>query len=187
MRTVGELEVGGALVMHDLDSAIELMEEEALRVQSQGRPQAERLAVEELDLLKGLSADELAIVRSRLVERSFAPGESLCAEGDTADRLWLITRGTVSVRMAVTEHESVRIASLAMGTVVGEMALLANGVRSATVVADDDVVCFELEEAAVRALLDEHPRIASQILRNLAREMARRVRTTSEYLRHALG
>ena len=74
-----------------------------------------------------------------------------------------------------------------MGTVVGEMALLATGHRSATVVADDEVMCYELGEKEVRALLDEHPRIASKILRNLAREMARRVRTTSEYLRHALG
>jgi CRP-like cAMP-binding protein/anti-anti-sigma regulatory factor len=191
MRTVGELVAGdarfGPRIMPDLDSAIEWMEEEALRGQSAGRPPVEQLALEQLDLVKGLDADELALLRSLLVPRAFAPGETLCAEGEVADRLWLLTRGTVSVRMALHGHEDVRIASLAMGTVVGEMALLASGHRSATVVADVDVLCYELEEAAVRALLDEHPRIASKILRNFAREMARRVRTTSEYLRHALG
>ena len=40
----------------------------------------------------------------------------------------------------------VRIASVATGTVVGEMALLSGGVRSGTVVADEDVLCFELRE-----------------------------------------
>jgi sulfate permease, SulP family len=191
MRTVGELVTGdtlsGVLIMPDLDSAIEWMEEEALRRQAEGRPPVEQLSLGDLDLVKGLDADELALLRSRLVPREFASGEIICSEGDRADRLWLLTRGTVSVRMALVGRESVRIASLAMGTVVGEMALLGTGYRSATVVADNDVSCLELEESAIRALLDEHPRIASKILRNFAREMARRVRITSDYLRHALG
>ncbi len=119
--------------------------------------------------------------------RVFAPGETICAEGDAADRLWLLARGSVSVRLAVPDGGSRRIASLAMGTVVGEMALLGSGRRSASVVADDEVHCYELAEPAFRALLDEHPRLAGKILANLAREMARRVRVTSEYLRYALG
>ena len=191
MRTVGELATGdtrdGPLIMPDLDSAIEWMEEEALRRQSEGRPPVEQLMLDQLDLVKGLDAEELALLRARLVPREFTRGEIICAEGDAADRLWLLTRGTVSVRMALAGHEDVRIASLAMGTVVGEMALLGTGYRSATVVADGDVSCFELEEKEIRALLDQYPRIASKILRNFAREMARRVRTTSDYLRHALG
>jgi SulP family sulfate permease len=191
MRTVGELVKGdtrnGPLIMPDLDSAIEWMEEEALRRQAADRPPVEQLTLEQLDLVKGLDEDELALLRARLVPREFARGETICAEGDAADRLWLLTRGTVSVRMALAGRDSVRIASLAMGTVVGEMALLGTGHRSATVVADNDVLCLELGEKDIRALLDEHPRIAGKILRNFAREMARRVRTTSEYLRHALG
>ena len=187
MRTVGELAAEGARVLPDLDSAIEWMEEETLRREAAGRPAVEQLALEQLDLLQGLEPDELAVVRARVSERRFPAGATVCVEGEAADRLWLLTRGTVSVRASLPGGGSVRIASLAMGTVVGEMALLGSHLRSATVMADDDVLCFELEEGAVRALLDEHPRIAGKILRNLAREMARRVRTTSEYLRHALG
>src|SRR6185312_10850427 len=132
----------GPRIMPDLDSAIEWMEEEVLRAQAAGRPRIEQLSLEQLDLMKGLDEDELAVLRSRLVPREFARGEALCTEGEVADRLWLLTRGTVSVRMALAGREDVRIASLAMGTVVGEMALLASGHRSATVVADDDVLCY---------------------------------------------
>ncbi len=191
MRTVGELATGdargGALVFPDVDSAIEWMEEETLRRAGPGRAQAGPLPLAEFDLLRGLTDDELAVVRAGLIERAFPTGETLCTEGEQADRLWLITCGSVSVRMAVPGRDSVRIASIATGTVVGELALLSGGVRSGTVVADEDVLCFELEEREVRALLDDHPRIASKLLRNLARELARRLRTTSEYLRHALG
>ncbi len=190
-RTTGELARGdgrfGARIMQDLDSAVEWMEEEALRRHSGNLPLIDELALDELDFTQGLDADELALLRSRLVSRAFRPGETICVEGDAADRLWLLTKGSVSVRMALPGGEAVRVASLAMGTAVGEMALLGTGRRSASVVADDDVLCWELEEKAFRALLDEHPRIASKVLANIAREMARRVRLTSEYLRHALG
>jgi sulfate permease, SulP family len=191
MRTVGELPRAGgqygAMLLPDLDSAIEWMEEEQLRRHAAGRAPVTQLELRELDLMRGLTEEELALVRAALVPRAFARGDVLCREGEAADRLWLLTRGTVSVRVAVPGREPVRIASLAMGTVVGEMALLAASPRSATVTADEEVGCYELEDGAVRALFDEHPRLAGKILRNLAREMARRVRITSEYLRNALA
>ena len=191
VRTIGELARGdgryGARIEHDLDSAVEWMEEEALRRHAENLPAIDELALGALDFTQGLDEDELALLRSRLVAHAFRPGDTLCVEGEAADRLWLLTRGSVSVRMALPGGDAVRVASLAMGTVVGEMALLGTGRRSASVVADNDVSCWELEEKEFRALLDEHPRIASKVLANIAREMARRVRITSEYLRHALG
>jgi sulfate permease, SulP family len=189
-RTIGEFagseDRHGPLLMADQDSAIEWMEEEALRRQSGGRPRVEQLALDRLDFTWGLDAEELALLTKRLIPREFAPGETVCAEGDPADRLWLLTKGSVSVRLLVPGG-SRRINSLAMGTVVGEMALLGTGRRSASVVADDAVQCYELAEPEFHALLDEHPHLAAKILANLAREMARRVRITSEYLRHALS
>ncbi len=190
-RSIGELARGddrpGARVMHDLDSAVEWMEEETLRRHAETLPRVDELALSALDFTQGLDDDELALLRSRLVARTFRPGAMICVEGDAADRLWLLTKGSVSVRMALPDGEAVRVASLAMGTVVGEMALLGTGRRSASVAADDEVSCWELEDKEFRALLDEHPRIASKVLANIAKEMARRVRITSEYLRRALG
>lgn len=190
-RTIGELKGDersfGPLIMTDQDLAVEWMEEEALHRHAAGRLRLQSLPLEQLDFTQGLDADELELLRSRLVPREFAPGETVCAEGEAADRLWLLARGSVSVRLVAPDGSSRRIASLAMGTVVGEMALLGTGRRSASVVADDEVFCYELAEAEFRSLLDEHPRLASKILANLAREMARRVRVTSEYLRFALG
>jgi sulfate permease, SulP family len=190
-RTIGEFARGdgrfGALLMHDLDSAVEWMEEEALRLHAEDLPRLDELSLERLDFTEGLDEGELALLRPRLVQRSFRAGETLCVEGEAADRLWLLTKGSVSVRASLPSGGAVRIASLAMGTAVGEMALLGTGLRSASVVADDEVLCYELKEIDFRALLDEHPRIAGKVLANIAKEMARRVRITSEYLRHALG
>ena len=108
-RTTGELARGdgrfGARIMQDLDSAVEWMEEEALRRHSGNLPLIDELALDELDFTQGLDADELALLRSRLVSRAFRPGETICVEGDAADRLWLLTKGSVSVRMALPGGE----------------------------------------------------------------------------------
>jgi SulP family sulfate permease len=56
------------------------------------------------------------------------------------------------------------------------MALLDRRPRSATVTADEDVVCYALSEDAFNALIKEHPLIAVQLLANLARELSARLR-----------
>jgi CRP-like cAMP-binding protein len=52
-------------------------------------------------------------------------------------------------------------------------------------VADEDVVCYQLSGDDFNILLRDQPDIAAKIMRNTARELARRLRQTSEDLRHA--
>ena len=60
--------------------------------------------------------------------------------------------------------------------VFGEVALLDRQPRSATVMADEDVVCYVLSEEAFHGLGREHPAIAITLLTNLERELSRRIR-----------
>ena len=79
---------------------------------------------------------------------------------------------------------NLRIASLSRGTTIGEMALVEQARRSATIVADEHVVAHELPRSGYALLLSEHPVIATKLLSNLSRELARRLRRTSEDLRN---
>ena len=63
------------------------------------------------------------------------------------------------------------------------MALVEEARRSATIVADEHVVCYELFRDGYARLLSEHPAIATRLLANLSRELARRLRRTSAELR----
>ena len=97
--------------------------------------------------------------------------------------MWILTRGTVSVRMTLPGGQgTVRIASRAAGTVFGDMAILEGERRSATVVADTEIVCLALTTGAFADLQERHPRIASKLLFNLARMLAGRLRITSAEL-----
>ena len=98
--------------------------------------------------------------------------------------MWLLANGSVSIRLISADgRTNLRIASLSRGTTIGEMALVEQARRSATIVADEPVVCYELLRAGYARLLTERPAIATKLLANLSRELARRLRRTSEDLR----
>ena len=69
-----------------------------------------------------------------------------------------------------------RLASFSAGTVFGEVALLDHQPRSATVEADEDLVCYILTESAFATLRREHGGVAIKLLTNLGRELSQRVR-----------
>jgi CRP-like cAMP-binding protein/anti-anti-sigma regulatory factor len=173
-------------IFPDLDTALEWTEERALRAQPDRRPQGEVLPLERHDFVQGLSEGERAALAAHLTVREFPAGATLCAEGEAADRMWLLTRGSVSVRLAAGRGTR-RIAGCAVGTTVGEMAFIEGGTRSASVVADEDTTCYELPRAAYDRILREHPQIANKLLTNLSLELARRLRRTSDELRETVN
>ena len=172
------------IIKPDLDPALEWMEEKSLLLRADGPSQADVLELGEIDFLMGLEQEHLDQLRTVLTLREFEPGEIICREGDEGDRMWLMARGSVSVRLTSADgRQNLRIASLARGTTIGEMSLIDAARRSATIVADDRVVCYELLRDSFDKMLTDHSVIAIKLLSNLARELARRLRRTSEDLR----
>jgi MFS superfamily sulfate permease-like transporter len=168
----------------DLDSALEWMEERSLDASSDHHSRDELLELGQIDFLNGLSSEELLVLRAVLTTHEFSRGETICREGEAGDRMWLIVKGSVSVRLKIDgAHDSRRIAGLGRGTTVGEMALVESVPRSATIVADNNVVCYELARDRFDVLLRDNPLLASKLLGNLARELTRRLRQTSQDLR----
>ena len=174
-----------ASIRDDLDASLEWMEETSLQLHAARRERADVLDLRDIDFLSGLALDELERLRGLLTRREFAAGDTICREGEEGDRMWLLAKGSVSVRLISKDgHANLRIASLSRGTTIGEMALVETARRSASIVADEHVVCYELLRDGYAQLLSEHPAIATKLLTNLSRELARRLRRTSEDLRN---
>jgi MFS superfamily sulfate permease-like transporter len=172
-----------AFVVDDIDAAMEWAEEAILRVGAGGHSVFEQ-DLGEADLTQGMTPADIEILKRHLTEIAYPAGTALCHAGDPSDRLWILRRGTVSIRVA-GPHGDRRLASLAPGCSVGEMGLLEHQPRSADVVADDDVEAYMLTGFQFEALLRDHPRIGQAILTNIARQLAQRLRVTSEDLRLA--
>jgi len=95
-------------------------------------------------------------------------------------------KGSVDVRLRDADMRgSRRIANLATGTTVGEMALIENIPRSASIIATEDVECLELDRASYETIMLAYPRMGTKLLTSLIQETMRRLRDTSEQLRGA--
>jgi anti-anti-sigma regulatory factor len=168
----------------DGDRAIEWAEDQIIAAASVGDAIPDTIAVEDLEVFRGLSVTELATLRPMLEARHYTTGDVLIAEGSRESELLLITRGSASVRLQEPDGRATRLASFSCGAVLGELALLDCAPRSATVLADDEVACFVLTEAAFRELKARHPAIALNLVSNLAHEVSGRLRRATRTIRH---
>jgi sulfate permease, SulP family len=174
--------VPSSAIMPDLDAALEWMEEETLR--KLARADQDRIPLERNVLFRGMTEDERRTVFTMLHHRAFEAGEIVSHEGDeVAEEMWILTSGTVSIRLNFAQGKrSRRVASLGAGTVVGEMAFIESGRRSATIVADEPVECYVLDRPAYAEIGTDHPQIVSKMLANLLHESMIRLRHADEEL-----
>jgi len=167
----------------DLDRALEWTEDHLLdRERFEDAPE---LSLRDMALLDGLDAGELATLGELLQRHELAHGEAVFREGDAGDRVYLIARGSVSIKLQLTEENRARrLATFAPGVFFGEMALLEGERRSADAFAKGDrVVLYSLSAERLAQILQQHPQLGVKLYRNLSRELASRLRVTSGALR----
>lgn len=101
-------------------------------------------------------------------------GEPVFREGDIGNSFYVLVAGDVTVEKR-RDNKPVELARLGPGQCFGEMALVGNDVRSATVRAHTDVVALRF----YRELIDALPESSSIIYRNIARVLAARLGDSS--------
>ena len=100
-------------------------------------------------------------------------GETLFRQGDAGDELFVVTHGSLEVLAEREPGTLSRLDVIGRGGVVGEMALLANEPRSATVRAIRDSDLVRIDKAAFDELLLGRPGIAIDLARSLVRRLRR--------------
>jgi SulP family sulfate permease len=170
-------------VFADTDAALEWTEDSLIAMEQGLAAAATELALGDIPVLSGLSEVDKALIAHHLRRVDYRAGDVVIRQGDVDRSLFIVARGTTTVRVNIDgQDRQVRLASYSRGTVFGEMALLDRQPRSATVVADDDVVCYVLSQEAFDALIAERPLIAVRLLVNLARELSWRLRNTTRMI-----
>jgi CRP-like cAMP-binding protein len=101
-------------------------------------------------------------------------GEPVFREGDMGNSFYVLIAGEVTVEK-LRDGKAVELARLGPGECFGEMALVGNDVRSATVRAVNDVVTMRF----YRELIDSNPESAHVIYRNISRILAARLGESS--------
>jgi glutaminase len=156
----------------DLDPALEHCEN-ALLATARPAPEVDRdVALADHSLCRGLSASEVAVLAGLVEERTYAAGQVIVQRGRSADEIFFLLRGEVSVMIDLANGQQKRLSTMSAGMAFGEMAAVSRAVRSADVRADVSVRCLVLSTDAFERLAQTHPGIRITLLENLLRNLA---------------
>lgn len=171
----------GYLSFEDNDLAVEWCENHLLG--DLAKPTSERVSLADCPLLRGLPPELLAQVEKVATLRRYRQDEPILTTGQACDgRVFFIEMGHVSVLVPLKDGAHQRITSLGPGMSFGEMALLGQTTRSATVVADCDVSCRVLEADDIDRLARDAPMLRIVLLENISRDMAEKLRRATQWI-----
>jgi CRP-like cAMP-binding protein len=103
-------------------------------------------------------------------EQTYAPGDVVVSEGDPATRLFVIVEGTATVEQAAQGT----VGKMGPGEFFGELALIEEHGRTASVRAETELTCLIIPAWEFRASLEEHPKMALPMLTAVISRLHRR-------------
>ena len=123
-------------------------------------------ALQRVPLFSDLSEAEVQQIALLFKERHFVAGETVVKEGADGAAFFLIESGDAAVSVAGKER-----ANLGPGDHFGEIALIDEGVRSATISATSDLVCYGLTLWEFRPLVVANGEIGWKLLQSLSKKL----------------
>jgi len=125
------------------------------------------------------SPDELEIVARYMNHLKINKGEILFKEGDKGDYVCFVVDGTLDVVKQSRTGKSVAITELSKGRSIGEMSVIGDFLRSATVKARTEAKLVILKQRNFELILEDYPTIGIKILKGIARLLSLSLRDTS--------
>jgi CRP-like cAMP-binding protein len=113
-------------------------------------------------ILSAVQSKKRAALLERFVTRTFEKGERLISQGQESDGLFLVASGGLTV-MHREDGESMAIAKLGPGDVVGEVALVLRRPSTADVIAEHATVTLHLPRDKFLDLIKAHPEVLAEL------------------------
>jgi len=151
--------------------------------------------LQQADIFQGLTSDQLEMIGDCGHIRQLAFNEHIFEENSTCDELYVIAEGEVEIQVDPTlVGDPIRppaalstIAVLRRGQCFGEIALVDQGIRSASAKsASPDTKLVVLPREGLMQICDQHPELGYRLMRNLAADLALKIRSTDLRLREHL-
>ena len=136
-------------------------------------------------LLSRLPEEDLVRLAEAMEEQHFPAGTEILKEGDAGDRMYLLLEGSVEVLKTTPYGEPYVTASLkdSFHCSFGEMALIDEGTRSATVRAKTDCRTLSLSAEQFRRFCREYPAVGVELLLGVSATLVRNLRAENENLK----
>ena len=147
------------------------------------------------DIFYKFSATQLELVTNLCQEIVFQDGETIFRENSEGKELYIIAQGEVDILIspalvggpASGEQKETRIATLRRGQSFGEIALVDEGLRSATArAAQKDTRLLVIPRDKIIMLCETYPQLGYRLMNNLAADLAMKIRNTDLRIREQL-
>jgi CRP-like cAMP-binding protein len=140
---------------------------------SSTRAETLRKLLAEQELFARLGEDELDGLAEVANTRKIAAGAELFHKGDPGSQMFVVASGVLKAVTTSSEGDDVVFSVMGAGEVIGELALLSGGRRSATIVAMEAAEVIVLERRSILPFLRAHPEAAFTLLAVLAERVQR--------------
>jgi predicted acylesterase/phospholipase RssA/CRP-like cAMP-binding protein len=117
-----------------------------------------------IQFFDSLTDETLKKLSAQMSMRSLKGGEYLMKQGDPADCLYILAHGRLQVSVKTPKGQEARVGEIGVGDIVGEMALLTDLPRSATVRAVRDCRLVKIDRALFESIIKEHTQAAMGIV-----------------------
>ena len=141
-------------------------------------------------IFNALQGEEVAKILNITREKRFTKGETIMQEGEKGDTMYMMVKGEVEVSKSLTMkfgHDDFRKTEKVLTrfrpedhAVFGEMALIAQDSRSASIIAKTDCVLIEIKRDDFIRLIEGYPDIGVKILMKLCELLIKRVKESSQ-------
>jgi CRP/FNR family transcriptional regulator, cyclic AMP receptor protein len=150
--------------------------------------------LKQIDIFYDLSLAQLKMIADLCEERRCQAGETIFEENSSGSELYIIAQGEVEIKIdsAVISPEGAiqsaraTLATLRRGQSFGEIALVDQGLRTATAVCGTDTQLLVLPRNQLLALCEANPPLGYHLMRNLAADLALKIRNTDLSIREQL-
>lgn len=143
---------------------------------------------EEVDLLRqiplfsNIEPSKLKLLAFTSERVTYGPGQTLFQQGDMGDAAYIIMDGDAAV-LIDTPDGPLTVAKMGRNAIIGEIAILCDVPRTATVRAESTLVTLRISKDLFFRLVNEFPQMAVEIMR----ELARRLEKTTAQLQKAVS
>ena len=126
-----------------------------------------------IELFAPMTDGERRALATELNDCAYVRNDVISRRGDVADSLYVLAKGRVAVYgEADATQTRPRLATLEAPGYFGEMGLLTGQARTATVIAESDVLCYRLDKSGFDAILRARPELADGFAKVVARRQA---------------
>jgi len=129
------------------------------------------LFLRKVHLFGELTPMDLKHVAANATEHLYADGEAIAEQGEVGDEMHIVVSGEIRVVLGTEKQSPTEVARRRPGDCVGEMAILSEAPRMASLVADGDVRTLSLDRARFQRILKERPEASLAVMRVLCERL----------------